>query len=371
MKKRGFTLTELLGVIVVLGLIALIIFPSIAKSIKSSRKKLYNEQVNLIVSNARRWGVEHSNLLPSNGIYYLSLNDLIASGYVSQKEIKDPRDESTMSGCVIIYYEEESKQYQYRYEEASCKDNAPVYQTFFEKMSGLSGVASNDPNRNLRYVGTSPNNYVKFNNEIWRVIGVFDGQAKIIRDEFYNSLAWDNNNNNDWSLSTLQTELNTRFYNSIEVGSKGYIDNTHVWKLGGGTTQYTSATRSDFYSAEQGSTVYTGRPTEWTGAIGLMYPSDFAYASDGLTCDSTALYKWNESFDCYNSSWLHDNSYSQWTLTPRSDLATAVFSTLPTGAMDDDYANYAKGVRPVLYLKSSVKIKSGSGSSTDPFILTM
>ena len=44
---------------------------------------------------------------------------------------------------------------------------------------------TNDPGGNPRYVGKSPNNYVSFNNELWRVIGVFDGQVKIIRNEVY------------------------------------------------------------------------------------------------------------------------------------------------------------------------------------------
>ena len=87
MKKRGFTLTEVLGVIVILGLIALIIFPNINKSIKNSKQKLYNQQITLIEENARKWGVEHTAELPDSGSYYLELNDLVLGGYISQKEL--------------------------------------------------------------------------------------------------------------------------------------------------------------------------------------------------------------------------------------------------------------------------------------------
>ena len=119
MKKNGFTLTELLGVITVLGLIALIVFPNVNKSIKNSKKKLYDQQVSLIEKNARRWGVEHSDLLPNSGsIYYLNLEELITGGYISQKTVKDPRDNSAMGGCVVIIFNDDYNQYEYTYDEA-------------------------------------------------------------------------------------------------------------------------------------------------------------------------------------------------------------------------------------------------------------
>lgn len=123
MKKKGFTLTEVLGVIVILGLIALIVFPNVSKSIKNSRKKLYEQQVDLIEKNARRWGVEHSDLLPESGIYYLELSELVSGGYVTQKELKDPRDESPMGGCVWVGFDPDYNQYQYTYVESACESN--------------------------------------------------------------------------------------------------------------------------------------------------------------------------------------------------------------------------------------------------------
>ena len=171
MKKRGFTLTEVLGVIVILGLIALIIFPNVSKSIKNSKEKLYKEQVALIEENARKWGVEHTAQLPDSGSYYLELNDLVLGGYVSQKELKDPRDESPMEGCVVISYDPSYNQYNYTYTEASCEDQRPVEKpTLVEKVNTSSEVATNHPDVNKTYLGANPNNYIRFNNELWRII---------------------------------------------------------------------------------------------------------------------------------------------------------------------------------------------------------
>ena len=52
-----------------------------------------------------------------------------------------------------------------------------------------------------------------------------------------------------------------------------------TWSLGGFTGNDISA--AALYADERGTTVYSGRPTTWTGKIGLMYPSDFAYATAG------------------------------------------------------------------------------------------
>ncbi len=125
MKKNGFTLTELLGVIIILGLIALIIFPNVNKSIKNSKKKLYDRQVGLIEENARKWGIDHASMLPESGAYYLELSELVKGGYITGKEIKDPRDESTMNGCVVIGYNDVYSQYDYKYTEASCQETKP------------------------------------------------------------------------------------------------------------------------------------------------------------------------------------------------------------------------------------------------------
>ncbi|NLL02412.1 MAG: hypothetical protein GX265_05275, partial [Mollicutes bacterium] len=85
---------------------------------------------------------------------------------------------------------------------------------YAEEMSG--GVVD------YRYEGDNPNNYIYFNNELWRIIGVFSdnthgktGQklVKIIRNDSIGGIAWDKNNANNWPSSSLYTLLNTNYYN--------------------------------------------------------------------------------------------------------------------------------------------------------------
>lgn len=120
--KKGFTLVELLGVIIVLGLIALIVFPNITKSIRNSKNKLYQQQVDTIERNARRWGIEHTELLSEYSATYLPLSDLIAGGYLKKGEIIDPRTDNEMNGCIVIGYNQDVSQYEYQYQEQSCSE---------------------------------------------------------------------------------------------------------------------------------------------------------------------------------------------------------------------------------------------------------
>ena len=264
---------------------------------------------------------------------------------------------------------------------------------------------------NLRYVGANPCNYVTFNGEKagWRIIGILntpEGQRmKLIRTNSLGNLSWDYTStgsySNDWTISTLQTLLNSGAYynrttgqyynrsttattldftsNGLTEAAKNQID-TITWKLGG-TASYASSSNglaSHWYTYERGTTVYTGRPTEWPGKVGLMYPSDYGYATSGgststrTSCLATELYNWDSSSysDCKNNDWLYNSSATQWTLAPFSSYSDNVFYVGGAGYVRNYYAFDQHAVRPSVYLKSNVSILSGEGTETNPYILS-
>ena len=267
-----------------------------------------------------------------------------------------------------------------------------------------SMFASDDPGKNVRYIGKDPSNYVYFNCsdyanptantcELWRIIGVFnnvtkrDGSkenlVKIIRDDSIGDIAWDDNNVNDWSTATLQQNLNSGTYYTTTLKNdttRNAIEEV-VWNLGG-TGSYTSASNglaSHFYGYERGTTVYSGRPTTWTGKIGLMYPSDYGYATSGGTtkdraaCLAKELYNWDSSAfsDCKGNDYLFDAYNCQWTLAPYSADAISVFYLGSGGSAIGDYALTTYVVRPALFLKSNIQVDKGTGAKSDPYTLKM
>ena len=248
-----------------------------------------------------------------------------------------------------------------------------------------------------RYEGKNPNNYVLFNDELWRVIGVFsmtteagttENLVKLIRNETLDGLAWHSSSNNNWSSAKLQQQLNNGYLNATdstcnfrfsytktcyfsETGlnstSRGMIESV-VWNLGGISS--TSATADTFYTAERGTTVYSGRPTTWTGKVGLMYPSDYGYAVLASSCARTTNLEDYDSTACAGNNWLKSDA-TQWTLTPRSSTSNNVFLVSNNGDLFELGARSGYGARPSIYLKSNIAIMGGSGTYSDPYLLSV
>lgn len=276
-----------------------------------------------------------------------------------------------------------------------------------------------------RYIGSSPNNYITYNDEVWRIIGVFDGKIKIIRNDSIGSMPWDykksgvgssttDSGSNDWTDSQLMYMLNPTSYKlkdgyssdgtyiydgsgniiyqlgckpaSIASGATSYSCTTNTWALNStalsqisetiyylGGRKYNSTTHigtaEEIYTWERGTTVYSGRPTNWTGLVGLMYPSDYAYTfANGVndTCYSDIYNCRSSSGGNSSSSWLYKSGTSQWIVSPSSGSATVVFYVGSSGIVGSNSASNGYGVRPVLYLRSGIKLQ-GSGGSDDPY----
>ena len=251
-----------------------------------------------------------------------------------------------------------------------------------------------------RYEGKNPNNYIYFNDELWRIIGVFDknshgksGQylTKIIRNDSLGGYAWDKSNRNNWATSSLYNLLNTNYYNATDGTSGGncYQYSTTItgncdytetglqneyrnmvenvtWYLGGKDSN--SYTAEVFYTGERDSTsVYSGNTASTTGYIGLMYASDYGYSVLSTSCARTTnLGSYNTSA-CGGSSWLKKET-SEWTVTHRSASSSYSFG-LNNSASLSNYGGAFSGyaTRPVLYLKSNVQKISGSGTMTNPY----
>ena len=311
------------------------------------------------------------------------------------------------------------------------KDNSGLYTITHAKDSTLQ-IGTNEDITEYRYRGASPKNYVTFNGETWRILGVFptddgtgniENRVKIIKDQSIGKKPWDDgttaynytkNDNlmllqdknkskveylekndkydviglatpdattfrNNWAgPATLNTELNTTYLNSLDSTSKSMIGNTKYY-LGGKNVTYNDGyvdTPLQFYSYERkisGSSYYYGsNPNSWTGKLGLMYLSDYGYASSN--CENKKLYDENSSSNdiraCNTTNWLFNNDY-QWLLPQNASVSNYAFYVNWVGGVNDVIVSDNQlGVRPVLYLKSNVLITGGDGTSSNPYKLS-
>ena len=262
-----------------------------------------------------------------------------------------------------------------------------------------------------RYEGTDTevNNYVWFNNELWRIIGAFPGgtpttsetslgnrapstnnTVKIIRNDVIGSFAWDKDDTNNWTTAELNTNiLNNLYLNSstgtchfhstsvtkpcsfTKNGLKNVLDyiETATWNLGASENNKTAEVT---YKTERGTTVYTsGTPIVTTAKVGLMYASDYGYSVKNSSCNhsSISLYKYNTTA-CGGSAWMLKKGH-EWTVSPYSSNAYYVFSVDSNAIVNDRHAYFGDDARPVLYLNSNVYYLSGTGTITDPFQIAL
>ncbi len=278
-----------------------------------------------------------------------------------------------------------------------------------------------------RYSGSNDvvKNYVNFNNETWRIIGIFptdDGtgkyeeRIKIVREESIGDYSWDTSPDSINPGSGINQWGESGDYEGADLMrllNPGYegesVNNSLYWNRGSGTCYnyydnetttcdfsstgltenakemiedavwYTSAsnrytTASESYAEERASTTTdfssedgVTRTTNWTGKVGLMYPSDYGYASSGCRNGEQTLYNYDNE-TCTSTNWLYNSDY-QWLLSPFSGINYYVRYVHSPGYVTTNQAVTAYGARPVIYLSSSVKITGGDGTLSSPYEL--
>ena len=289
--------------------------------------------------------------------------------------------------------------------------------------AGASGVYYTN-NHEYRYVGAEVNNYVSFNNDLYRIIGVFDSNShgvsgtemvKLIRARILGGASWGVYNTdsstgtcsgdaNDWtgksttSKANLNVLLNEYFYNKTSTSSnygdcanwtyfysdnsdktkdcsniitygidsslRGYIESATWYLYGSGTSQ----SKQNWYLCERGgNSCTTSGPNTGdasvTSKMGLMYLSDYLYASGYYSSTDTTT---QQEFYYGNENWLYKGN--DWTQTPYASGADLTWS-VEGGRANPNYAFNPDGWRPTFYLKSSVYVTGGDGSFDNPYTI--
>ena len=269
----------------------------------------------------------------------------------------------------------------------------------------------------LRYEGKDPNNYICLDNKtegtcsdsslLFRIIGLFDedtssdgtnssGTKKLLKVIDTNNYGgtdgkkWNSAYTNNWSTASLKTELNGTYLDALlgtsNVNSKLSSGIAKAkWHLrGANSTNYNTLTTDDIYNIERtDGKVYDTNPSSIYAQVGLMYPSDYGYATVGGTtinkssCRAKPLYNWGSSSysDCKDNDWLFKSATfvnnAEWFISPDSlgsSLAVFLYSSGFVdyeGGSDIGYSVVKHlAVRPTFYLDSSILKIVGTGDGT-------
>ena len=419
MKKRNaFTLIELLAVIVILAVILVIAIPRILDVIETSKKDSFKNAAQLIADNAEKKKVSDKLLGKDEEITCKDVAKISDEDYASCKITFDSEGNAKVSilgrgkfdGLKITNGTKENAEVK-EITKPTYGMKATEYITNLLEYDGEGLKKDNTSDQNIRYYGSNPNNYVRFNNELWRIIGVFGNNVKLVRKDSLGKLSWDSSESsvnegwgvNEWSQSALKNYLNTMYYggtdvtcyngqnkkevtcptNKLDNTVKALMDN-HTWKTG--AIEWSKITNTlAFYKDERGNVtekICNGgatcndtveRTTEWPGYIGLPYATDYAYASGESICETNMVKQdSNNVYICKNDNWMFKPNTLYWTISPVDSSGFSryyVWLVSSGGSVSSDRASNARAVFPAIYLKSNILIESGKGTSSDPYIL--
>lgn len=274
------------------------------------------------------------------------------------------------------------------------------------------------------YRGNNPNNYIMFNDELWRIVAKeTDGTYKVIRNELLpqtnpNNMQYDEHGNrsktnntycdftNSWDgcgvfaavsgiyrtpdgkhsgtvteNSSIQKYLNGEYYNNLSSTAKNQLI-SHSFNIG--AVAYLNQSGND--SIEKN--IAGEKMSTWTGNIGLINVSDLLKASTKNNCTSAtdAEVSYNEEINVCSSYLISkalvpndDNSYCEWTINAVAQeeehdskyVWTSGYSSNNRGYNYISIGSSSSGfcsARPVIYLNSLINF-SGTGTQSDPYII--
>ncbi|MBR3897946.1 MAG: hypothetical protein IKJ43_01545 [Bacilli bacterium] len=248
----------------------------------------------------------------------------------------------------------------------------------------------NTSDNNLRYSGSSVNNYICLSQSdgdscqdkhLYRIIGVFNNiktsesdslsetRVKVVKATNYGNNLWDDGKENNWARpASLNTILNTTYYNSLSNDAKDIIDKT-VWNIGGMTNNNNPAIGA--YYSERSQAHYDNDPYIWEGIMGMIQPSDYGYASSGCNHYSDLLSSYyNET--CRSTNWLYTGE-NEWMLGSVPDNTEHIYYISPSGTVLSTSSLNLRSmeVRPSAFLKASAIIdyNGHDGSLNNPYII--
>jgi len=384
MKKNGFSLVELMAVLVIIGVVSLIVIKIIQKTLLKSKQESYEIQVREIKKMASKWTLDEIDLLDTTHLnpMYLPLSVLKEAAYFDN-ELRDPRDKSVMDGCIKITYENE--QYVYTYLEEACESADGYHYTyqdgsFIRKENNIILAASDEIIKSYQdqgliktdgqttdglydldsvytFRGSNVNNYVKFENssEVFRILNIKDDSIRLISTTGIPN-AWDAEGDTTFENATVVTVQLDNYYQN-ESGSivqiKNKINEKAIWNTG--VVSNTAYSRLVLRTYEQSKNAYL--------KLGLINMSDYVSASLDEACSTNFL-----SNTCMNQNYLYDFMKEKTTWTMHTD-ENKIWSVNASGQFELQDPTSTYYIYPVVELSEEAYIKSGTGESSNPYII--
>ena len=367
--KKGFTLIEIIAVIVILGVLAIIIAPNVIEVMNNAEKDTFREfaegVVRTISTDADNKGYKGENYSVKGGQIYDSSNTKLNTlGGSNESGIASINDSGKVTlnihndkWCATKGYDS-SKIEVTKYDGTNCK--VIILKELIEKDTAhiKKNVKVNGEIVN-KVIGSKSEkltmkNYVWYMGQLWQVLETNDtnNTIKLITAQSLTSIAY--GETSDWSVSWVKKWLNEVFYKSLE-GTE-LVKNTNFC-LDSVNTESTEESGMLKVSSHTPISTCQNKISE---KVGLMTFEDYVYSNNG----KMPIYTGNSYLDEDEVEWTmtkYDNNrmWIQWYSSPAN-------ITIRT---NNDYSivkGYGHGVRPVISIADSAIIKEGNGTKSNP-----
>lgn len=321
-KKMGFTLVELLGVIILMGLISAAIATPILAQINKTSTKIDETALKLLYSDTELYMTKYSNSYKkiSGNVYYITVEQLIESGLL-EKEFIDSYSDSVLSKNTQIKVNVMNNSYQYEIPITQLTNIAATY-------NNMSVTSTYNYAGGTYIKGTNSNNYVLYNGFIWRIMGLNqDGSVKLIMDELATSLIY--SSNISYPASYVRQWLNDYFISHLQYN--GNIVKQKWYYKAPSSASNTNVSLTDYVEDK----------------VGLLSVEEF-----NLSLSS-------------DSSYLKSGKYG---LINQSDIYFYTTYSSNNVPINGSY-NSALFVKPVINVFGSTIVSGGNGTSSNPYIL--
>lgn len=380
--KKGFTLVELLAVIVIIAVISMVILPMVSKQIDESKEDLYAVQVDKIEKAAKDYLLSdggknlRKSLLENAEVITISIEELQDKNYLEKEAIKNPLDSTkNMDGVIEVTYENNNYVFKYVGEDTPTKsDSSYRISSYILNTAGsnlqkvvVTNPVDVDTSTNKKeiyyYRGSSPNNYIQIvtgtsssSKEIWNIVSI-DKTNQVIKlvKKGKTKVKWSNDARvTDSTLANVNLKINEYLTKTVYVGFKETLRNKIKktnWQIGG-------VAKGSLLSS-----VITNENTKSVASdVSLLSVSDYLNAASGDECRTMvfngACQNWLTNLAEETTGYFLRNTVSGednkvWTVTREGLKEVEITSEL--------------FVHPVIYLSTNLLLDSSmNATSTDP-----
>lgn len=395
--KKGFTLIEMMCVIVILGMISIIVSPLIINKVKEKQSEVDEVKNKLIYNAASLYISDNVSDIGDNSTFCVKINDLVNNGYLDNSI----SDDVSLNDVVKVEYTDNFKNYNIVSSD-SCIATNQTYLTISKlknkahskcnvstkencKNNSLNYIDSFDnPSASIypyalsyAYMGSVPNNLVRLGDNCFSIIGItnenylkliYEGVSTdskcstLARDNSYSlNRSWYNTQSSDnFSLSTLKTEFDS-FLNDTNLNSTSTLGDLTLT-----STDKAKIQKSIFYIGNYDGVILqdlliSEKQASFLGYVGLINASDYIITSLNSNCSlSTASI---ENY-CSDKNFLVSRD-DVWTLDKTNSNNAAA---IKNGILTNTDTTESLLIRPVIFLKSDVRL-TGNGTSDVPYVV--